>query len=160
MRKFIAVLIAIPILFAAICGTVSAATYEPYESNISTTQLTYFQDILAGQSILDHYVFLRDGQYTYKMIVGDLEYKNNQFIANDTCKVYSLDTGSGYNSNYSYSVDEINNITVNTNSRIVYSDLGDYPQLEERGTKYEILTAITLCIFGCCFIIRNIFYKR
>ena len=160
VKKYMLVLVAVLILITATCGTISAATYEVYEGNLSSTQLTYFRDVLGNQSILDNYVVFRDGQYSYEMVIGDIEYSNNQFTSSTPCKVYSIDTGSGYNSYYTYNTSEISNFTLNTNSRIVYSDLADFPQLESRGDRYEILTTVILCIAGCCYIIRNIFYNR
>lgn len=160
VKKICMFLVAVLILITAICGTVSAATYDVYEGNLSSTQLTYFRDILGNQSIMDNYVVFRDGQYTYKMVVGDIVYNNNMFTSDKECKVYSIDTGSGYNSYYTYNTTTIDSFVLNTNSRIVYSDLAYFPQLESRGDRYEILTTIILCIAGCCYIIRNIFYNR
>ena len=160
VKKFVMCLVVGLILITAFCGTVSATTYEVYEGNLSATQITYFRDILGGQSILDNYVVFRDGQYSYKMVVGDIVYNNNTFTATETCKVYSINTSSGYNSYYTYNQETIDNLVLTTSNKIVYSDLGNYPQLEERGQKYEILQTIILCIAGCCYIIRNIFYHR
>ena len=160
VKKYMFVLLAALILITATCGTVSAATYDTYEGNISTTQLTYFRDILSGQNILDNYVVFRDDQYNYKMVVGDIVYNNYLFTSDSDCKVYTIETSGNYNSYYTYTITNIDSLVLDTGQRIVYSDLGDYPQLEERGAKFEILTAIILCVGGCCYIIRNIFYNR
>lgn len=160
LKKFGISMVVCAILISAICGTVSATTYEVYEGNLSSTQLNYFRDNLANVPILDNYVVFRDGQYSYKMVVGDISYSNKQFTSSDTCKVYSIDTGSGYNSYYSYNVSTIDNLTLNTNSYIVYSDLGDFPQLEERGGRYEVIQTIIISIIGLCMLIRGLLYTR
>lgn len=160
VKKYMFVLVAMLVLITATCGTVSAATYDCYEGNLSTTQLNYYRDILGNQSILDNYVVFRDGQYTYKMVVGDIVYNNNTFTSDKECKVFSIDIGSGYNSIYKYNEFTIDSFVLNTNENIVYSDLGSFPQLETRGDRFEILATIIMCIAGCCFIIRSIFYKR
>lgn len=161
VKKIITILVAGLITAAAFCGSVSAATYNTYEGNISSTQLTYFRDILSGTSILDNYVCFRDGQYSYQMVVGKLTFNNGVFTLDEPGRIYTLDTnGSSYNNYYTYSNATLNDLTLNTSNRIVYSDLGDYPQLEERGQRYEILQTILIVICCVCFIVRNIFYYR
>lgn len=160
VKKYMLVLAAVLIFITASCGTISAAAYSVYEGNLSSSQLQYFRDILPSTNLLHNYVVFRNGQYEYIMIVGDLELNNNTFTLNDSGKIYTINTSSGYNSVYTYNASMIDSFTLSTNDYIVYSDLGDFPQLEDRGQKYEILTTIILCIAGCCYIIRNIFYHR
>ena len=160
VRKFITVLVAGMITAAALCGSVSAATYETYEGNISSTQLTYFRDILPGTSILDNYVVFRDGQYSYQMVVGELDYSNGVFTLNEPGRIYTINTNSSYNSYYTYSNTTIDSFTLNVDNSIVYSDLGEFPQLEERGQRYEILQTVLIVICCVCVIVRSIFFFR
>lgn len=161
VRRVAAFLLALLITAGATCAAVSAATYDTYDGNISSTQLTYFRDILANLKLSDNYVCFRDDQNVYVMVVGDLEYTNGVFSLNDDGRLYKLDnSGSNYNSYYTYSYTTINDFTLETGNKIVYSDIGNYPQLEERGQKYEILQTILISIACVCFIVRNIFYYR
>lgn len=160
IKRFSLLLVALLITAAAFCGSVSAASYDTYEGSISSSQITYFRDILPSTSILDNYVVFRDGQYSYQMVVGDLSYSNGVFTLNDTGRIYTINTNSSYNSYYTYSNTDIDSFTLNTNDRIVYSDLGNYPQLEERGQRYEVLQTVLISIACVSFIIRNIFYRR
>lgn len=148
-------------LIAAFCGTVQAATHTVYEEgNLSTTYVTYFKDIISGAEFNDNYVAFRSGQYSYTMVVGELEYSNGVISLVDTGKEYVFTTSSGYNATYKYNVNEISNFSLDSGENIIYSDVGDYPQLVERGAKFEIFTAILICICMLSFVIRNIFYKR
>lgn len=158
VKRFIILFVAGLITVAALCGSVSAATYDTYEGNISTTQLTYFRDILGGESILDNYVCFRDDQNSYRMVVGKLEYNNGVFSLKEKGKIYTVNTsGSNYNNYYTYNYANLDSLTLRTNNRIVYSDIGNFPQLEERGQRYELLQTIIIVIVCVCIIIRSIF---
>lgn len=160
VRKVIVYMVVVLTLLTAMCGAVSAETFSPYEGNISTSYLTYFEDLLPKLKLTDHYVFLRSGQYEYSMIVGDITYGNGVFTSSSSCTVYSMSTTNSYNSYYSYNVSSIDTLTLRPSDILVYSDLGDFPELEGRGNKYEILQTILICIALLAFVIRGIFGTR
>lgn len=149
-------------LISALCGTAQAATHTVYENgSMSSTYVNYFKDIVSGIGFNDNYVAFRSGQYEYTMIVGDIEFNNGEFILNDTGKAFTFSAnGSSYNSQYTYDVAEITSFSLLPSNSILYSDVGEYPQLVERGAKYEMLTAVLLCIAFVSILIQRIFYKR
>lgn len=158
--KKVLVVVFVLVLICTTGATAQAQTYTPYEGNISTSNLTYFEDIISKVSILKDYVLIRNGQYDYSLIVGDLTYSNNKFTANGSCDVYKLTTGGNYNSYYTYSKTTDTSAVINTNSILVYSNLGDYPELENRGDKFEILQTILLGTVCIAIVISRIFRKR
>lgn len=158
--KKVLVVVFVLVLICTFGATVQAQTYTPYEGNISTSNLTYFEDIISKVSILKDYVLIRNGQYEYSLIVGDLEYSNNKFTANGSCDVYKLNTGSNYNSYYTYSKTTDSSAVINTNSILVYSNLGDFPELENRGDKFEILQTVIIGTLCVGIVIRSIFRSR
>lgn len=160
VKKFVLCLVVGLILITALCGTVSATTYEVYNGNLSSTQITYFRDMLGNRSILDNYVVFRDDQNVYRMVVGKISLNGNKFISDESCDVYTLQTGTGTSNYYTLSKETISNLILTTNNLVVYSDLGFYPQLEERGQKYEILHTILIVIVCVCFVVRSIFFYR
>lgn len=163
VRKITACLV---VLLALICGlttSAQAATHQVYDNgSLSTTYITYFKDILSGASINENYVAFRSGQYSYSMIVGDLEFNNNSFTSSGSCKEYIFSTSGNYNSQYTYEVKELNNFSLDVSNQIIYSDIGEYPQLIERGAKIEFITAVLLCVLGLSAFIIRVFngYKR
>lgn len=160
VRKISIFLIAAAVLIGASCATVSAATHTVYdEGTLSTTYVTYFRDIVSGIGFNDNYIAFRSGQYSYTMVVGDLEYNKGSFTLNDTGTEYVFTTSSGYNSQNSYTVNSIGNFSVSVGDNIIYSDLGNYPQLVERGAKYEIFTAVLLCVV-CVAVVFGRFFRR
>lgn len=162
VRKYILCIVACTILITAICGTVSAATHSVYENgSLGTTYITYFKDILSGTNLKDNYVAFRSGQYSYSMIVGELENNNGVISLVGSGKEYKYYIeSSSYNSQYKYDVINLNSFSVNTDNNIIYSDVGDFPELIERGAKYETLNTILLCVALLSIVVHRIFFKR
>lgn len=160
-RKIITLLLCV-VLFGAVCTTAHAETFTVYEGgNLSSTYTQYFKDILSGSKLTDKYVAFRSGQYDYKMIVGDLEYNSSKFTSSATCKVYTFSTGSsGYNNTYTYNVSEVGSVSLSVDDEIIYSNLGDYPELIDRGAKFEILNTMLLCTFMLLVITSRFFRLR
>lgn len=157
MVRKVSSLIVCLLLICAIGTTAKAATYDVYDGNPSNTYIQYFKDIISGIGFDDHYVAFRANQYDYVMLVGDLEYSNGVFTTNDTVTIYTIGNNGNYNSNYTYKVEYDKNITVRPNDKLLYSDLGEYPELIERGAKYEILTTLLLVISLLGLVVGRIF---
>lgn len=160
VRKVIPILMILLMLLNGFAVAASAESYTVYDGNPSSTYITYFKDIIPNISLNDHYVAFRSGQYEYTMIVGDLVYNNGSFTLNDSATVYSITSNNSYNGYYAYNVSSIDSLSLSVGDKIIYSDLGNFPQLEERGQKYEILQTLLLFIALLCVVIRSMFGKR
>lgn len=148
------------VLIFAFGVSAQATSYSAYDGTISTTYVTYFKDIVSGIGFKDNYVAFRSDQYTYKMIVGDIEYNSGVFSLVGNGTEYTIEISSGYNSGYTYTAESCNGHTVKAGNEIVYSDLGSYPQLVERGAKYEMLSAVLLVVLMLGFVLRVFFVHR
>ena len=127
------------------------------EGNISSTYTTIMEDVLQNTKISDDYVYFRSGQYTYTLITGDLDYSGGVFTGSEVDR-YTISTSTGsYNQTYTFSHSTDSNFRLNAQSYLVYSNLGYYPTLIERGAVYEYATIVLLCIGGLCVLIRPIF---
>lgn len=153
VRKIIILLLALCALAAV---PLSASAAEVYDGTISTTYITIFRDIVSNVELGDQYVFYRSGQYEYTMIAGDITYDGTTFAA-DEATSYVLTTSSNYNSTYEYSVGSVSSWTLSPGTALVYSSLGDYPSLIERGDYYALATLFLLCIALCMSLIRPMF---
>ena len=161
VRKIIKIAICVLVCCACLSSTTNAIDYNVYDGSFSNTYVTYFRDILSNVSILENYVCFRSGQYEYIMLVGDIQYQDNQFLIPDTATAYTFDLGTGFNSNVTYSVSEINASRVfNNNNYIIYSNLGNFPQLEARGDRFETLQTVIIVTACLCVVLRSIFYYR
>lgn len=128
------------------------------EGNLSNTYVTYFSDVLNGLSPNVDYVIYRSGQYDYSMAVGKFEFDNNIFSSVDTVTIYKISTNnSSFNSYYQYSVTDRNNFSLSCNNSLVYSNLGNYPDVIERGSYFEEVIVLLLSIILLFTIVWKIF---
>lgn len=160
MVRKVRVMLAILCLLCATGTVAQAASYTAYDGNPSNTYITYYRDILAGVPITDNYVVFRSSQYEYIMVTGDLVYNNGLFTSDKECTTYTIATSGNYNQSYSYNIGSITSFVLDSGDEIVYSDLGNYPQLEERGAKYEVLTTILIVAVCVGYVCRCIFRSR
>lgn len=132
---------------------------DVYQGTISTTYLTFFKDIVNSLGINDDYLLYRSSNDTYSMIVGDIENNGTYFeMANGYMYNISSVSGSGYGTSYySYSVSAISDIYIDTEDYLVYSNLGNFPRLEERSVYYEFATLFIISIMLCIVLIRPLF---
>lgn len=127
-----------------------------YDGNISTTYITIFRDIATNLGIGDDYVFFRSGQYEYQMYSGKLTYSNGNFSGSNLT-IYTIDTNSSnYNNYYQYSV-TTGSLTLSPGDALIYSNLGHYPDLIERGDSLEFASMFMLFVGMCCYLLRSIF---
>lgn len=158
VRKVIPLCLIATIILSALCAPVCGATHTVYtDGNMSTTYVQYFKDILSKVNINDNYVAFRSGQYEYTMVVGELDYSGNTITLKDTGTEYIFSQSGNYNSVYKYNTNETNNFSVTISDNIIYSDVGDFPQLIERGTQIETLTLVVLVAVCVFYVIDRIF---
>ena len=162
MVRKISVMLSLLVLIFGLAVTAQATSYTAYDGTMSSTYVTYFKDIISGMSFKDNYVAFRSSQYDYVMVTGDIEYNEskNTFTLNGDGDEYIFTTSSGYNSDNSYSHNSITHFVLNAGNEMVYSDLGNFPQLMDRGAKYEMLTTLLLSIFLLGSVIMRFFHSR
>lgn len=150
-------------LFAAISllgvSAAQAHALDIYDDGgIGTTYTTYFQDILDKYPVVPDYVYFRSGQYQYVLVVSDdLEFNEGVFTA-PSYDYFLISTsnnyGSGYLTLFKLSGTDLN---VNVGDNLVYSSLGHFPSLVERGSIYDYAIALILVIGGSCVLLRSVF---
>lgn len=157
VRKIIIVMAAVSMLLSLM--TVHAMAAEPYaDGNISTTYITIYRDIANNIGINDDYVFFRSGQYEYKMYVGDLENLDSTFTGTElTCYTITTNSGTTYNSTYTYDITTGETLTLTCGDILVYSNLGGYPNFFERGDNNEVALLLLGGVAFVCFLISRIF---
>lgn len=156
VKKYICMIVCVCIMLLAYTHTTFA--YSIYDGSINNTYTNIFKDIVKDISINDNYVFFRSGQYSYTLVAGPITFDNNKFVSSEECREYNITTQSNYNNNgYIYTVNDINNFSLNISDELVYSNLGNYPALEEGGILYDYASLLVLCIIGICVLFRPIF---
>ena len=152
VRRAIRVLCAVCALAALLALPAAASAYTVYQDgNISSTYTTIFRDLMPKRKIQEDYLFFRSGAYEYVMLVGELEYENGVFFG-DAVTEYRIVTNSGYNNNYEYSVREVANAALAPGTSLVYSNLGQYPELQEQ-RDYLLFAQIFMMFVYLCLIL-------
>lgn len=128
------------------------------DGGIGTTYTTYFQDILDKYPIPPDYVYFRSGQYQYALVVSDeLDFSDGVFSA-DTYDYYLISSSSNYGSGYlTLYKNPGSALSLDVGDKLVYSSLGDFPSLIERGSYYDYAITLVLVVGGCCVLLRSLF---
>lgn len=160
MVRKVRIMLAIVVLVCAIGTTAHAASYIPYDGNPSNTYIQYFKDIVAGISLKDNYVAFRSAQNEYILCVGELSYADGIITLNGNGIQYTIGTEGNYNSVYEYEVADVSHFSLTTNNRIIYSDVGNFPQLIDRGAQYETYAVILIVVALLGVSIYKFFFSR
>ena len=107
------------------------------EYSVGTTMNQYVIAIVGSRGYGEHYVLWRAGQYDFYCAVGDISYTGSSYVGTD-CDLYYLRTNGSYNSGYQWTYSK-QDISVDRNGMLVWSDLGGMPMLTtgEGGNWYE-----------------------
>lgn len=162
MVRKISAILAMLVLIIAIGNSAQAVSFTAYDGTMSNTYVQYFKDIISGIGFNENYVAFRSGQYEYTMVTGDIEYNadSNSFSLSGDGTQYQFVSSSNYGNDYSYEVSTITDFTLNPSNEIVYSDVGVFPQLVERGAKYEMLTTLLIIILLLGCVVMRFFHSR
>lgn len=151
-------IICVCVLVCTVCATTANAASIYTNGNINNTYTTIFRDVIGGLGPFNDYVFFRSGEYDYTLVAGDLSFDGSRFSLDGAGVEYVLTYSSGYTNNiYNYRVNDISSFTLDTGNYLVYSNLGNYPQLESREVHYEIFTLFVIVVIGLCALIRPLF---
>ena len=122
---------------------VAALSAAVSDYNLGTTNLTIFEGVVEKVPFGHHYVYWRDSEYSYCLAVGPLTVSGTTFSSVEPVTVYTYErhysSGESY---YTWSVSTDVSFTLSCGSRLVYSDIGDYPAISGREVnKYDAVTA-------------------
>lgn len=125
---------------------------------VGTTNLSIFQGVAKKLPYGVHYVYYRESQYEYCLAYSrDLSLAGSRFTA-PTATVVTYYTYTGGNSQPSYSVVEQSGFSLSASSYLVWSDLGDYPSLYERGPEdYAKLACVMLAAMQLFYLWRSLY---
>lgn len=114
--------------------------------SVGTSHIAIFSGVVSGLPLGVNYVYWREGRYDYCLAYGrDLALSGTTFRGSDVSVVtYDTYAPDGQQPTFTSRVEP--NFTLNANSWLVWSNLGDYPRLERRYERYEGLTCLMLCI--------------
>lgn len=121
---------------------------------VGTSNVSIFERVAQKLPYGTHYVYWREGQYEYRLAYSDSMTWNGSRFHADSATVISYTTTSGYDATQRWDEWTENDLNVYPSDLLVYSDLGNYPTLYERG---EVDYAKTACIILCSFALWHLF---
>lgn len=134
--------------------------------NVGTTNLTIFEGLVSKIPLNHHYVYFRDGQYSYKCAYGDISLNGHVFSGSDVT-VLTYDTRgaqSGQTWITTYTENHDSNFRYNAGNYLCYSDLGNYPDFSNREVlryaKTETILFGTACVFGLLLSLRFALFRN
>lgn len=158
VRKIIILVLICLVLLSAFGGAALAADYTVYQNgNISTTYLTYFRDTLPNVSLNDDYVVFRAGENSYMMYTGDLE---EDFTGSAGTIYHYYSVTESWTTTYYYESFAVDSFSLTVGDSIIYSNVGDRPQLEGRGEQVEKMQLLIVSVGVLLFLILRIFNGR
>lgn len=125
---------------------------------VGTTYLSIFQGIAQKLPYGVHYVYYRESQYEYCLAYSrDLSLAGSRFTA-PTVTVVTYRSISGSGTQPTYLVAQQSAFSLSAGSYLVWSDLGDYPSLYERGPEdYAKLTCVMLAAMQLFYLWRSLY---
>lgn len=141
-------------------ATPKATTQPIYGSLQTTAVISYFKGFLTKAPLNSNYVAWQSTTNEFRMLVGDLSVDSNYtFTAKGDCTLYTITYTSG---KYSIMDTKMNGLAfmLNPQAYVVYSDVGEFPDFEERSVKYEILQTILLAVLLLSFVVFFFFRSR
>lgn len=152
VRRAVRVLCAVCALAVMLAMPASASAYAVYdEGNISSTYITIFRDLMPKRKIQEDYIFFRSGAYEYVMLVGELEYQDGVFWG-DAATEYRILTNNGYNTDYDYTVRDVTDVSLVPGTSLIYSNLGQYPELQNQ-QDYLLFAQVFILFLYLCLIL-------
>lgn len=132
---------------AETAGVALAAISDNY--GVGTSNISIFGPLASKLPYGVHYVYWREGQYLYKFAYSaGLQYEDGRFTADDAA-VISYSTSTSYSGQATFVLGSETDFSLNPGDYLVWSDLGHYPALYERGeVDYAHLTCVILASYG------------
>ena len=142
-------------------ATIPCAAASIYQGSISTTYTDYAKQILSKCPPFEDYVFFRSGQYEYTLVCGGLTLNGDTFTGSNVGEFiityHNATSGYGGTSYYTVTGKTTSSFTLDTNNELVYSSLGSFPALIERGDFVETVNLLLLVIIALCLLIRPVY---
>lgn len=123
---------------------------------IGTSYVGIFAGIARKLPLNVNYVYWREGRYDYCFAYGrDLVLNGTVFSSSAPVVVVSYSTNDNYSEQPVFSVGSDNAFRLNASNFLVYSNLGDYPCLEDGRDSCEQIVALSCIVgFGLLFVLR------
>ena len=145
-KKFIISFVFFIYLFAS---EAYAKDYEVYNGDIPGSVVECLNNVRIP--VDKDYVLFRASEEEFKLIVGDISVDGTAYISDAACHVYTLHSDNTY-----YHTTE-DNVYIQVNDKLVYSNIGQVPEMYERSDLFEATTLFVLIVGSVLMLILRIF---
>ena len=156
MRKPVFTILLAVCLIACTSVRASAATHSIDSGyGVGTSNLTLFEGVAGKLSRGEHYVYWRENQYSFVFAYSDNLTLSDGIFSAETVTVVTYTTSSTYSGQATYTVSTEEAFVLDPGDYLVYSDLGNYPQLcgaEKEVKDYVQTVCVILCSFGLMWV--------
>lgn len=123
---------------------------------VGTSYVSIFSGIARKLPPDVNYVYWREGRYAYRLAYGrDLVLNGTVFSSSAPLVVVSYVTNDSYSEQPVFSVGSDSGFRLNASNHLVYSNLGDYPCLDDgRDSNAQIVAMSCIIGFGLVFVLR------
>lgn len=123
---------------------------------VGTANVTIFSGIVRKLPLDVNYVYWREGRYDYCLAYGrNIVLNGSVFSAVGPVVVVSYSTTSSYSEQPVFSVGSDGSFRLNASNYLVYSNLGDYPCLDDgRDSNAQIVSLSCVLGLGLVFVLR------
>ena len=123
---------------------------------VGTSNITIFGPVASKLPYGTHYVYWREDQYTYCFAYSStISFENGRFSGQDVT-VITYETYNSYNSQATFTTAQESSFSLSPGNYLVWSDLGNYPTLYERGGEdYAKTACIILASFGLYYLFHH-----
>lgn len=123
---------------------------------VGTSNVSIFSGIARKLPPYVNYVYWREGRYDYRLAYGrDLVLNGSVFSAASPVVVVSYVTNSSYSEQSVFGVGSDNSFRLNARDYLVYSNLGDYPCLDDgRDSVAQIISMSCVVGIGLFLVLR------
>lgn len=109
---------------------------------VGTSNINLFGPLAAKLPFGTHYVYWRDGQYQYRLAYSQEITVSGSRFSSPSVTLVTYQTNMGYGSQATWTVSKDSNFSLSAGNYLVWSDLGDYPQLVDRSVRDYVHAAV------------------
>lgn len=142
------------VLIAALAALPQAATAAAPYTTAYDENFIYALDIARSISmgLNDSYVFYPAGDDRFCLVVGGLALEEDRIQSETEVTIYQISPGTG-----NVIISSADAFSIDLDSSLVYSNLGNLPDLIERTDYYAFTALLMLGTALCCYLLRSVF---
>lgn len=149
-------------LFSVNCFALTAGTYSDLAQSSTQVQNLISFAHSYDSFINSDFVVFQNGQYSYYIFWGDLEYNGSSVTASEAEYISYIREGSGYDYTYSYSYGDSEALSLTVSNLVVSNidELGSSSALYEQYKSYNRDKAFGIFILAVLIVLMFLAFRR